>query len=171
VTRGQLAKIVALASSTTYIPPDRQSFEDVPLGSPFWQYVEHIKTYGYVAGYPCGGPGEPCVPPENRPYYRPGANATRGQIAKIIASAALLTHNSWDTQQTFEDVPPGSTFWQWVEGLADAGVIGGYPCGGPGEPCGPENRPYFRPNNPTTRGQMAKFAANAFYPYCANLRP
>lgn len=171
VTRGQLAKIVSLASSETYIEPGRQSFQDVPPGSPFWLHVEIVRLIGYVSGYPCGGPGEPCIPPENRPYFRPGANASRGQIAKIIASATMLTHNVWDTQQTFEDVAPGSTFWQWVEGLADAGVIGGYPCGGPGEPCGPENRPYFRPNNPTTRGQMAKFAANAFFPYCVNLRP
>jgi hypothetical protein len=171
VSRGQLAKIVVLARTIAYPLSDRQSFEDVPLGSPFWVYVEQMRFGGYVSGYECGGPDEPCIPPENRPYYRPGANATRGQIAKIVASATRLGYYPPQTQQTFEDVTPNSTFWQWVESLADSGVIGGYPCGGPGEPCGPENRPYFRPNNPTTRGQMAKFAANAFFPSCVNLRP
>ena len=36
------------------------------------------------------------------------------------------------------------------------GVIGGYQCGGPGEPCDSENRAYFRPYNTLTRGQLAK---------------
>ena len=47
------------------------------------------------------------------------------------------------------------------------GIVGGYPCGGPAEPCvGPTNRPYFRPNNPVTRGQMSKIAAQTFFPNC-----
>jgi hypothetical protein len=71
------------------------------------------------------------------------------------------------TQQTFADVPPGSTFWVWIERLSTRGIIGGYPCGGPFEPCvAPTNRPYFRPNNNATRGQMSKIAAEAFYPNC-----
>jgi hypothetical protein len=171
VTRGQIAKIVSLAASPPYIPPDWHSFQDVPPGSTFWLYVEHMKAYGFVSGYLCGGPDEPCVPPENRPYFRPGANATRGQISKVVALASYLAGYPPETQQTFEDVAPNSTFWRYVESLVDYNIISGYPCGGPGEPCGPENRPYFRSNNPTTRGQMAKFTANAFYPNCANLRP
>ncbi|MGA7730310.1 MAG: plastocyanin/azurin family copper-binding protein, partial [Chloroflexia bacterium] len=34
----------------------------------------------------CGGLGEPCVPPTNRPYFRPGATATRGQLSKIVSN-------------------------------------------------------------------------------------
>jgi hypothetical protein len=37
-----------------------------------------------INGYQCGGPGEPCVPPLNRPYFRPGSNASRGQLSKMI---------------------------------------------------------------------------------------
>jgi hypothetical protein len=44
--------------------------------------------------------------------------------------------------------------------------MSGYPCGGPGEPCDGENRNYFRPNNPLTRGQTAKIVANTFFPNC-----
>jgi hypothetical protein len=70
--------------------------------------------------------------------------------------------------QTFADVAVGSTFYLYVERVASRGIVNGYPCGGPGEPCQPPtNRPYFRPNNPATRGQMSKIAANAFFPGCA----
>jgi hypothetical protein len=64
-------------------------------------------------------------------------------------------------------VPPGQTFYLWIERMAGRGIINGYPCGGPFEPCiSPANRPYFRPNNNATRGQMAKIAAEAFFPNC-----
>jgi S-layer family protein len=106
------------------------------------------------------------VPPDNRPYFRPGANVTRGQTAKIVASAAGLPAPP-PGQWTFQDVPQGSTFWQWIESLSSSGAISGYPCGGDGEPCvPPENRYYFRPGNNVTRGQSAKIVANTFFPGC-----
>ena len=46
------------------------------------------------------------------------------------------------------------------------GTINSYNCGGPGEPCGLQNLPYFRAYNPSTRGQTAKIVANTFYPNC-----
>jgi hypothetical protein len=49
----------------------------------------------------------------------------------------------------FNDVPPGSTFYSFVRCLACRGIVGGYPCGGPGEPC---PGTYYRPNNSVTRG-------------------
>ena len=45
-------------------------------------------------------------------------------------------------------------------------AISGYECGGPGEPCDSEDRPYFRPNNGVTRGQASKIVANTFSPDC-----
>jgi hypothetical protein len=68
--------------------------------------------------------------------------------------------------QSFEDVPVSSTFYIWIERLVLHQVMGGYPCGGAGEPCGPENRPYFRPGNNATRGQVSKIVANTFLPNC-----
>jgi hypothetical protein len=63
--------------------------------------------------------------------------------------------------ETFEDVPDGSTFNPYVEALYAHEAITGYPCGGAGEPCDPNNRPYFRPGAPITRGQTAKVVAIA----------
>ena len=36
------------------------------------------------------------------------------------------------TAQMFEDVPPGSTFYDFVYRLASRGIMSGYPCGGAG---------------------------------------
>ena len=48
-------------------------FEDVPPGSPFYAYIRCLACRGsitHITGYPCGGPGEPCNPPNNYPYFR-----------------------------------------------------------------------------------------------------
>ncbi|MGA7730152.1 MAG: S-layer homology domain-containing protein [Chloroflexia bacterium] len=162
VTRGQLSKIVVLSAGFELIP-NIATFEDVPIGSTFHPYIQALYVHGAITGYPCGGPGELCIPPSNRPYFRPNATSTRAQISKIVAIAADFTDPV--STQTFEDVPLGSTFHTWVENLAQRTIITGYPCGGPGEPCVPPgNRPYFRPQNNVTRGQMSKIAGITFFP-------
>jgi hypothetical protein len=134
------------------------TFNDVPPGSTFYDFVRCLACRGVISGYPCGGPGEPCP----GAYYRVGNNVTRGQAAKIVTGSAGFSDPVPGTQHTYEDVAPGSTFWEYIERLSSRGIISGYPCGGPFEPClAPENRPYFRPNNPVTRGQLAKIGANA----------
>lgn len=165
VTRGQIAKIVANAAG--FVEPQAgQTFEDVPPGSTFHEFVERLSSRAIMAGYACGGAGEPCVAPGNRPYFRPNSNATRGQLAKIVSNAAGL--NNPVSGQTFEDVIPGSTFYDFIERLVAAGAMNGYPCGGAGEPCiAPGNRPYFRPANNVTRGQTSKIVGNTFFPGCS----
>jgi hypothetical protein len=167
VTRGQVSKIVSLAAGLAdAVPSTQQTFEDVPPGGTFWVYIERLAGREIIGGYACGGPFEPCVGPGNRPYFRPNNDVTRGQIAKIVSGAAGWTETP--TGQTFEDVPSASTFYLWIERVAVRGIVGGYPCGGDGEPClPPGNRPYFRPNNPATRGQLSKIAASTFFPHCA----
>jgi len=67
-------------------PPAGQIFEDVPPGSTFYTYTQRLASRGVMQGYPCGGTGEPCIPPDDRPYFRPFNNATRGQTSKIDAN-------------------------------------------------------------------------------------
>ena len=164
VTRGQLSKIVA--NSANYQENHTtQHFQDVGVGSTFYLFIARLYTRSHISGYSCGGAGEPCVPPQNLPYFRSNANVTRGQTSKIVASAHGLPAPP-PGQRTFEDVLVGSTFWEWIESLAATGAISGYACGSP-EPCvSPGNLPYFRPNNQVTRGQSAKIVANAFSPGC-----
>jgi S-layer homology domain len=163
VTRGQLSKIVAVSAGFNN-PPGSQLFEDVLPASTYYTYVNQLTEFGYVNGYDCGGPGEPCSPQMYR-YFRPGAPATRGQIAKIVSQSAGWFDPAGT--QVFEDVAPGSTFYDYIQRLYGHNAIAGYPCGGPGEPCNlPGNRPYFRPNNLTTRGQLSKIDVYAFFPGC-----
>ena len=164
VTRGQLAKIVS-SSAGFQEPVTAQTFEDVPPGSTFYDFTERLVSREVMSGYPCGGPAEPCVLPANRPYFRPNATATRGQLAKIMSNSANFQEPP--TGQTFEDVPPSSTFYDFIQRLAVRNVMLGYPCGGPAEPClPPGNLPYFRPSNNVTRGQTTKIVANTFFPAC-----
>ncbi|MDQ3703642.1 MAG: S-layer homology domain-containing protein [Chloroflexota bacterium] len=59
--------------------------------------------------------------------------------------------------QCFADVPPGSPFYDYANNLYEQDIVSGYPCGGPGEPCDAQNRPYYRPGSSVTRAQMTKF--------------
>src|SRR5205085_2520946 len=141
------------------ISTDTQTYEDVSHSQTFWLYIERLSLYGIMQGYSCGGPGEPCVPPTNRRYFRPGMFATRGQIAKLVSNGAGFDDSFPPGTQTFEDAPEGSPFHIYIERLLlnRPGVMQGYACGGQGEPCiPPDNRPYFRPGVTATRGEMAK---------------
>jgi hypothetical protein len=84
-TRGQISKIVSNAANFSDTPTGRQ-FEDVPVGSTYYTYTYRLVSRNIMSGYPCGGAGEPCVPPANLPYFRPNNNATRGQTSKIVAN-------------------------------------------------------------------------------------
>jgi hypothetical protein len=164
VTRGQLSKIVANAAGFTE-PPVGQTYTDVEVGSTFYAYVQRLSARGIISGYECGTAGEPCDA-QNRPYFRTNANATRGQISKIISNAAGYSQDPGG--QIFTDVDVNSTFYAYVQRLSMRGIISGYDCGTVGEPCDTENRPYFRPSNNATRGQTSKLVGNAFYSECTS---
>ncbi len=161
-TRAQMVKIVVLGMSVPLVTPTApggQTFTDMPPSQPFYSLIEAAAAGGIVSGHLCGGPNEPCDS-SNRPYFRPNNNVTRGQLAKIVVVAA-----GWALQnlgsRTFEDVLPGMAFYKVIETAYCHGIISGYSCGGPGEPCGAGNRPYFRQNNNAIRGQIAKIVHGA----------
>jgi S-layer homology domain len=166
VTRGQFAKMASNAAGFTD-PAGGLQYTDVPIGSTYYDYIWRLTNRGYVTGYPCGGPGEPCDG-GNRPYFRPNANVTRGQLSKIDANTA--GYNDTPSGQQYQDVQIGSTFYDFIYRLSIRGIIAGYPCGGVSEPCQPGNLPYFRPNANATRGQASKIVANTFFPECSALQ-
>ena len=87
--------------------------------------------------------------------FRPGNTATRAQLSKIVVLGAgwsLVT----PTNPTFADLNSSNALYSFVETAVQHGVVSGYQCGGPGEPCDGQNRPYFRPGNNVTRAQSAK---------------
>jgi len=163
ITRSQIAKMVSNAAGFNE-DPGPQIYEDVDPTHTFYAWINRLSMRGHMGGYPCGTiPEEPCGA-ENRPYFRPFANATRGQLAKIVANAAGV--GGTPTGLYYTDVPEDNPFYTWIMRLTNLGVMSGYPCGGEGEPCDDANRPYFRPFANVTRGQASKIVANTFYPGC-----
>jgi subtilisin len=108
----------------------------VPAGSPFYTFVQCLACQNIVGGYSDGS-------------FRPGANVTRGQLAKFVSNAAGYDDDIPPTQQTFTDVPPSNPFWLFIERVAAHGVVGGYADG------------TFSPRANLPRAQVGKFASNA----------
>jgi hypothetical protein len=122
-------------------------FPDAPPGSTFYPFIHCLACLGILNGFPDGS-------------FRPNSNVTRGQLSKIVANSAGFSDQQ--PSQMFQDVSLGSTFQLYIGRLASRGYIGGYACGGTGEPCvPPANLPYFRPNNNATRGQISKIVSNS----------
>jgi hypothetical protein len=82
-----MSKFVALAAEFDEpVSPTTQSFTDVPTTDTFWAYIERLSGRGVVGGYACGAENEECDG-QNRPYFRPTANVTRGQASKFVSLA------------------------------------------------------------------------------------
>lgn len=150
-SRGQVAKMLVLATGLGNEAPGTQAFSDVPPSSPFYNYIQIAAHHGWVGGYGDG-------------TYRPGVNVSRGQFSKMVSSAASYLEDIPATRQTFQDVPNGSTYWVYVERAYEHGLINGYTCGSaPDIPCvGPTNRSYFRVGTAISRGQLAKIISKGF---------
>jgi hypothetical protein len=63
--------------------------------------------------------------------------------------------------QCFADVSSANPFYTFVNRIYQQDLVSGYACGGVGEPCDSQNRPYYRPVADVNRGQMSKFIDNA----------
>lgn len=154
--RSHLSKMVALAAGWSLDDPSTPTFNDVPRGHTFYRYIETAASHGVISGYNCGGPAEPCP----GRYFRPNNEVTRAQTAKMISIA-----RGWNLvdpgSATFADMPVGNGMFAYVETAYAHGIISGYACGGAGEPCDGQNRPYFRPGFNVTRAQLSKMLARA----------
>jgi hypothetical protein len=134
-TRGQLTKIVVLAQGWLLQCPAPGHFSDVPVGSPFFCYVETAAAHNIVTGY-------------SDSTFRPGNGVTRGQLSKIIILASGWQDDCPSTGH-FSDVPVGNPFFCYIETAYSHGIISGYADG------------TFRPYGDATRGQVSKIVYNA----------
>ncbi len=150
-TRGQMTKIITLAFGlAAATPPAGGTFTDVAPANVFYGLIETAAAHGLVSGYTCGGSDPQSGAPEpcdggRRPYFRPSANVTRGQVTKIVVGGAGWTPHPPPTP-TFSDVSAGNVFYPFIETAVCHGIISGYGDG------------TFRPSAPAFRGQIAKIS-------------
>ena len=134
-TRAQFAKVVVLAEKLPITTTGGPHFVDVPLGHPFYDVIETAYFNGLITGYADG-------------TFRPNANVTRGQLAKILVHACR-----WQpvvaTAPHFLDVPPASPYFVEVETIYMKGLMNGY------------DDQMFRVNGYATRAQVAKVVFGA----------
>src|SRR5262249_38427137 len=144
------ATTTAVATNTpaASATPCAVSFSDVHPTDYFYTPVRYLYCHGVISGYADG-------------TYRPYANTTRAQMVKIVILGFHKPIHTPASGYTFADVPPTFPFFAVIETAAADGIVSGYGCGGPGEPCDPLQRPYFRPYVYVTRGQLSKIDANA----------
>ena len=132
-TIGTSLLVIALAIPTATAASSQEvDFTDVE-GTTHETAILAIAQEGVISGYPDG-------------TFQPNQHVTRGQLATFFTNALDLPEG--DASQ-FTDVA-GHTHEASIGSLASSGVTSGYPDG------------TFRPNESTTRGQIATFLAAGF---------
>ncbi len=114
-------------------------FQDVPPGAFAFDAINLLRGKGITDG---------CTTTD----FCPTENVTRAQMAIFIIRSIFLGDNfPYPTTQIFNDVPPSSFGYQWIQELSALGITSG--CGGGS----------FCPDDPITREQMAVFIIKARY--------
>jgi hypothetical protein len=129
-TRSQIVKMVVLGHEWPLYAPQQPTFSDVRPGDWSYPYVEAGVSHGVIGGYADGS-------------FGPNNPVTRGQLCKILVLAGQWPLVS-PSEPHFTDVPPGSTFYPYVETAHALGIVSGYADS------------TFRPSNHATRGQLSK---------------
>jgi hypothetical protein len=120
------------------------TFNDVPLGTQFFDYISLMSTYGITAGCSAGPP-----------LYCPDSPVTREQMAVFVVQALDFVLGEWvdyTPAAFFEDMAAGNPYYPFVQRLRDLGITAG---------CS-TNPPEFCATDPITQGQMAVFVVAAW---------
>lgn len=146
-TNYDLSKTVNIGQDPVYLEWGR--FDDAPRSLWAYTYIEYLATQHVISGYPGY-------------MFQPNEPNLRAQFAKMLVLGLNMTHNVTggphfaDVLDTCGGNVDNCYPYTYAETVFNAGIMGGYPCGGPGEPCDGNYRPYFHPSYSMTRGQLAK---------------
>ncbi|WP_217581799.1 S-layer homology domain-containing protein [Lysinibacillus sp. GbtcB16] len=143
VNKALIATVFASSGIAVVVPSPQKAaaatspFTDIDQYSVHYNDILKLYSQGVINGFA-----------DNT--FRPDVNVTRGQVAKMLATALKLdTRNVQDPY--YKDVPKGSDFYKSVAALQNAGIMSGYSNG------------TFMPNEVMTRGELAKILVLAFH--------
>lgn len=122
------------AADTFFTLYQGQQFNDVPVGSLFYEDIEKLAAHGVTVG--CGGGN-----------YCPNDVVPREQMAAFIMRAKGEFTPPTPMSQRFNDVPPENLFYDFIDRLAELGITGGCQA----------SPPLYCPSDPVKRDQMAAF--------------
>ncbi|KOY83772.1 S-layer homology domain-containing protein [Lysinibacillus macroides] len=143
VNKAMIATVFATSGIAVVVPPPQKAaaatspFKDIDQYSDHYNDILKLYSQGVIDGFL-----------DNT--FRPDVSVTRGQAAKMLATALKLdTKNVQDPY--YKDVPKSSEFYRSVAALQNAGIMSGY------------SNSTFMPNEPITRGELAKIIVLAFH--------
>lgn len=131
VTRGEAAKILAIAMGLNIARQQNPGFKDVPQSHPYYAYIAAIANEGVIDGF-------------NDKSFKPNELITRGQIAKALTLgfqlevASKINHN-------FKDVTSQNANEAYIQTLYNLNIAKGTTAN------------TFEPFGTVTRAQLATF--------------
>jgi len=90
VTRAQLTKLIVVARGISLLTPATPTYNDVPVGYWAYSYIETATAHQIVGGYDCLGLTPLATPAPPCRAFRPGNDATRAQLSKMLYQAFAL---------------------------------------------------------------------------------
>lgn len=131
VTRGQAAKMLALALKLDTSNVRNPGFKDVQPGNELYPYIAALSNKGIITGYSDG-------------TYKPNQPITRAEVARALALGYNFEIAS-ELENDFKDVPSTNSYAYYIQTLVNLNITKG------------STPTEFKPFAPVTRGQMATF--------------
>ncbi|WP_423492386.1 N-acetylmuramoyl-L-alanine amidase [Lysinibacillus agricola] len=136
VTRGQVAKMVVVASGNKPLVVNKSSFTDVPVGSELSGYVERAVQLGYFKTNTKG-------------QFLPNKPLTRDEMSYVLTKAFKLDTSEYENiDSPFVDVDSTHDYVQYVNAIYYNGITKG-------------SGQNYNPDSQVTRAQFALFVARA----------
>ncbi|MGE7110742.1 N-acetylmuramoyl-L-alanine amidase [Lysinibacillus sp. NPDC047702] len=136
VTRGQVAKMVVIASGNKPLTVKKSSFSDVTVGTELSGYVERAIQLGYFAT-------------NTKDQFSPNKPLTRDEMSYVLSKAFKLDSSQYEKNDSpFIDVKTTHPYNQYINTIYYNGITKG------------SNQKY-NPNDQVSRVQFALFVARA----------
>ena len=112
-----------------------KTFKDVPKSHDYYEVIHSMANNGFISGYPDG-------------TFKPSLTISRQHAAVLISNAVNLPKTV--QLKEYKDVPKSYMYYEQIKELQMAGLLEA------------DSKGNFNPNQPLTRGEMAKILTVAY---------